>query len=274
MVNPTKSRLTLNNNVKMPRLGLGVYKAKEGGEVERAVEYALSVGYRLIDTAYIYFNESGVGTAVNNSKIPREELFITTKLWNDRHGYEEALKAFEESRRNLKLDYIDLYLIHWPCGGKLLETWKALEKLYDEGVVKAIGVSNYLEHHLDEILTKANIPPAVNQVEFHPYFWQESLYYYCNNNDIVIEAWAPLARGNVLNDRIIVEIASKHNKKTSQVVLRWQLQKNIVTIPKSVNPERIKENAEIFDFELDDEDMLRIDNLNEGEKGRIGSYPK
>ncbi|TCS82117.1 diketogulonate reductase-like aldo/keto reductase [Tepidibacillus fermentans] len=261
----------LHNGVKMPWLGLGVYKAKEGEEVENAVKTALKVGYRSIDTAAFYDNEVGVGKAIRESGVQREEIFITTKVWNNRQGYESTLQAFEESRKKLGVEYVDLYLIHWPVKGKYKETWKALEKLYKDGYVKAIGVSNFQIHHLEDVMADAEIIPMVNQVEFHPRLTQKELLHFCKTHNIQLEAWRPLMQGQIFNEPTIVELANKYSKKPSQIVLRWDLQHGVVTIPKSVHEDRIKENADIFDFELDTEDMLAIDELNENQ--RLGADP-
>lgn len=273
MFGSMKDRITLNNGKKMPCLGLGVYKASEGGEVESAIQYALAIGYRLIDTAAIYYNESGVGKAVKDSNVERSEIFITTKLWNDRHGFDEAIKAFEESLNRLYMDNVDLYLMHWPVGGKIVETWRAFEKLYKEGRAQSIGVSNFLEHHLDEIINATDIVPAVNQIEFHPYLQQQTLVDYCKDKGIAVEAWSPIARGRVLDDAVVVGLAKKYNKTPAQIVLRWAYQLGVVTIPKSVRKERIKENASIFDFEIEFGDMKKIENLDRGENGRFGAHP-
>lgn len=256
----------LHNGVKMPWLGLGVYKVEEGSEVTETVLNAIKVGYRSIDTAAFYANEEGVGVAIKKSNVPREELFITTKVWNDQQGYESTLNAFEESRKKLGLDYIDLYLIHWPVKGKYIDTWRALEKLYKDGKVRAIGVSNFQVHHLQDVISNAEVAPMVNQVEYHPYLTQKELLAFCKENNIQLEAWAPLVRGKILENQTILNLAEKYNKKPSQIVLRWDLQSGVVTIPKSVREERMKENADIFDFELDTEDMKKIDDLNKNER--------
>lgn len=261
----------LNNGVKMPWLGLGVYKAKEGDEVVGAVKSALETGYRSIDTAAFYENERGVGRGIKESGVPREEIFVTTKVWNSQQGYESTLQAFEESRRKLGLEYIDLYLIHWPVKGKYKETWKALEKLYKDGWVRAIGVSNFQIHHLQDVLGDCEVKPAVNQVEYHPYLTQKELHTFCRENGIQLEAWSPLARGQILDHPTIVELERKYNKTPAQIVLRWDLQHEVVTIPKSVSPQRIKENADIFDFRLSGEDMERLDRMNINR--RIGPDP-
>ena len=262
---------TLHNGVKMPWLGLGVYKAAEGEEVEGAVRTALEVGYRSIDTAAIYGNERGVGKAVRESGLPREEVFITTKVWNDRQGYESTLQAFEESRQRLGVEYVDLYLIHWPVKGKYKETWRALEKLYKDGWVRAIGVSNFQIHHLEDLLADCEIRPMVNQVELHPRLTQEPLRDFCRKHQIQVEAWSPLMRGQIFDHPVVVELSRKYGKTPAQILLRWDLQHGIVTIPKSVRPERIRENAGIFDFTLAEEDMAKLDALNENR--RIGPDP-
>lgn len=256
--------VTLNNGVHMPKLGFGVWQVPNE-EATPAVEKAIEVGYRLIDTATVYQNETGVGKAIANSQVPREELFITTKLWNADHGYEKALKAFEESIERLGLDYVDLYLIHWPCPdfGLYIETYKALEKLYKDGRVKAIGVSNFNIEHLEKIFAECEVVPVVNQVECHPYLQQKELKEFCAKHNIYIEAYSPLMNGrDVLNDEVITNIAEKHNKTAAQVILRWHLQNNTIVIPKSVTPSRIEENFNVFDFKLTDEDMEKISTLD------------
>ncbi|QKS72866.1 aldo/keto reductase [Paenalkalicoccus suaedae] len=264
-----QSTITLNNGVEMPRFGLGVYKVESGNEVEHAVKEALNVGYTHIDTAAFYDNEKGVGRMI---KEANKEIFVTTKVWNDDQGYDATLRAFEKSQKNLGVDVIDLYLIHWPVKGKFVDTWKAMEKLYEEGQVRAIGVSNFLERELDELAQHSSTIPAVNQVEYHPWLQQHSLYDYCKHQGIQLEAWSPLTRGRKLDDETLLEIAKKHNKSAAQIILRWNVQKDVITIPKSVTPERIKENANIFDFELDADDMVTLATLDEGL--RFGSHPK
>ncbi|MEB3751316.1 MULTISPECIES: aldo/keto reductase [Geobacillus] len=261
----------LHNGVRMPWVGLGVYKVKEGEEVKRAVRTALEMGYRHIDTAAFYENEEGVGQAIRESGIPREQVFVTTKVWNTDQGYETTLKAFDKSLKKLGFDYVDLYLVHWPVKGKYKETYKALEKLYKDGYVRAIGVSNFQIHHLQDVLADCEIKPMVNQVEYHPRLTQKELHAFCRENGIQLEAWSPLMRGEILNEPTIVEIGKKYGKTPAQVVLRWDLQNSVVTIPKSVTPARIKENADLFDFSLSDEEMKRIDALNANK--RIGPDP-
>ncbi len=262
---------TLHNGVKMPWFGLGVFKVKEGTEVINSVKAAIKNGYKSIDTAAVYQNEEGVGKAIKESGVPREELFITSKVWNSDQGYDSTLQAFETSLKKLGLDYLDLYLIHWPGKNKFKETWKALEKLYKEGRVRAIGVSNFKIHHLEELLKDCEIKPMVNQVEYHPHLTQKDLLAFCQKEGIQLEAWSPLKQGQLLNDPVINEIAAKYGKSAAQVILRWDLQTEVVTIPKSTKEQRIIENANIFDFELTTEDMQKIDALNKDE--RVGSDP-
>lgn len=260
----------LANGVKIPWLGYGTYKAQGSGLIE-GLKYALNIGYRLIDTAEMYQNEEEIGKAIEESNVPREELFITSKVWNTNQGYDSTLQSFEKSLKKLQTDYLDLYLIHWPVSGKYLDTWKALEKIYKEGRVKAIGVSNFLIHHLQDVINNCEIIPMINQVEFHPYLLQKDLMEFCKKNNIQLEAWSPLMRGRVNAIREIQDIAKKYNKTPAQVVLRWDLQHEVVTIPKSVHEERIKENSEIFDFELSKEEMRIIDDLDRNE--RFGAHP-
>jgi diketogulonate reductase-like aldo/keto reductase len=253
----------LNNGVMIPRLGLGVYQSPPGHTTQKAVEYALKIGYRHIDTAMIYNNESDVGAALRKSGIKREDVFITTKLWNSDHGYEPALKACDDSLKRLGLKYLDLYLIHWPVSEVRNESWKALTKLLKDGKCRSIGVSNYTIHHLTEQLENTDIVPMVNQVEFSPFLYQKQLLDYCQNNKIQVEAYSPLTQGEKLNDPRIQEIAKKHGKTPAQVLLRWSLQHNLVAIPKSVREERISENSQIFDYQLASEDMRTLDSLDE-----------
>ncbi|QQE80780.1 aldo/keto reductase [Alicyclobacillus sp. SO9] len=262
--------VVLNNGVEMPWTGLGVYKTKDGEEVHNAVRYALEAGYRHIDTAAFYENEVGVGQAIKDSGYKREELFITTKLWNNEQGYESTLKAFEESRRKLGLDYVDLYLIHWPGKDKYKETWRAFEKLYEDGYLKAVGVSNFQIHHLENLMAEAKVVPAVNQVECHPLLTQKDLHQFCRDKGIQLEAWSPIMRGN-LDETALVELAKQYERTPAQIVLRWHLQNEIVIIPKSVRQARIAENANLFDFELSAADMAKIDALNQNK--RFGPHP-
>lgn len=261
---------TLNNGVTMPWLGLGVWKTKEGEEVIQSVKSAIAAGYRSIDTAAIYGNEEGVGQAIRESGVSRDELFITTKVWNDDQGYEQTLKAFETSRKKLGLDFLDLYLVHWPGKDKYLDTWKALIHLQKEGLVRSIGVSNFQIRHLQHIIEDTGVVPVVNQVELHPLLSQKELLSYARENNIVLEAWSPLMQGN-LDQPKLVEIAEKYGKTVAQVILRWDIQNGVIVIPKSVKEHRIRENAGIFDFELSAEDMAVIDGLNQNK--RFGSNP-
>jgi diketogulonate reductase-like aldo/keto reductase len=256
-----ESAAELLNGVAMPRLGLGVWRSQEGEEVERAVTAALNAGYRSIDTAAMYGNEAGVGRAVRASGIAREQIFVTTKVWNDQQGYDSTLRAFEQSFHNLALDHVDLYLIHWPVKGKYKETYRALEELYDQGRVRAIGVSNFKEHHLEDLMGSCRIKPMVNQVELHPLLTQKKLLMFCRKEGIQAESWRPLMQGN-LDLPLLQELATKYAKTPAQIVIRWHLQLGVVTIPKSVTESRIRENADVFDFELLPEDMNRIDALN------------
>ena len=269
------SKVTLNNGVQMPWLGLGVFLAKEGNEVVQAVKTAIKQGYLSIDTAAVYKNEKGVGQAIaeliSEGIISREDIFVTSKVWNSDQGYDSTLAAFNESLHKLNLDYIDLYLVHWPVKGKYKDTWRALEKVYAEGKVKAIGVSNFQVHHLDDLLQDASVVPAVNQIEFHPLLAQHQLRDYSKTKNIQLEAWSPLGQGNLLDHDLLKQIAAKHGKTTAQIILRWDLQLGVVTIPKSVKEHRIIENASVFDFQLDDEDIAAIATLNENK--RFGSDP-
>lgn len=260
----------LNNGVKMPWLGLGVWKVKDGDEVSVSVRTAIEAGYRSIDTAAVYGNEAGVGEGIRQAGMDRDQLFITTKVWNADQGYESTLKAFNESMKRLGLDTLDLYLIHWPVKGKYVETWRALEKLYREGYVRAIGVSNFHRHHLEDLRQNSEVTPAVNQVEFHPLLTQKELLGYCQEHRIQMEAWSPLMQGN-LDHPLLVELAQKYGKTPAQIVIRWDLEKQVVTIPKSITPARIRENAEVFDFTLRAEDVEKIDALNENR--RFGPDP-
>ena len=257
------SRVTLNNGNTMPVLGLGMWQAGSGKQTRKAVATALEIGYRLFDTAKLYGNESDLGTAIRESGIPREEIFVTTKLWNNDQGYESALRAFEKSRRELGLDYVDLYLIHWPVPGLRQESWNALLKIRDEGLARSIGVSNYTIRHLEELLRSTPDPPAVNQVEFHPFLYQKELLEFCIGKKIQLEAYSPLTRGHRLDHPVISQIAARHGRTPAQVLIRWSLQHGLVVIPKSIRPERIRENAAVFDFQLSPDDMKRLDSLDE-----------
>ena len=266
MTSSLSNTVTLNNGVKMPWLGLGVFQMEDGSETERAVSKALEVGYRSIDTAAAYGNELGVGRAIEASGLAREELFITTKVWNVDQRQGTTLEAFEASCQRLGLDYIDLYLIHWPVAGHYKETWQALEKLYDEGVIRAIGLSNFHIRHLEDIFAGSHIKPTVNQVEFHPYLLHQELRQFCAEHQVQFEAWSPLAQGKIFDDPTIVELSRKYGKSPAQLLIRWDLQHQVVTIPKSSTPHRIVENADVFDFEISADDMTRLDSLNRNER--------
>ncbi len=261
----------LHNGVRMPWLGLGVLYLSEGGPVENAVRWALDCGYRHLDTASIYGNESGVGRAIKQSGVSREEIFVTSKVWNRDQGYEQTLAAFEASLERLDMDYVDLYLVHWPVTGLYKETWRALETIYESGRARAIGVSNFLVHHLQDLLSSARIVPMVNQVEFHPYLQQPDLQAFCRQRHIQLEAWRPLMKGKVLEIPEIIALAEKYGKNPVQMTLRWMIQRGVVTIPKSANKARICSNADIFDFDIADEDLAGIDSLDRHE--RLGNDP-
>ena len=263
-----ESRARLNNGVEIPYLGLGVYQSPPGRITQRIVKYALKIGYRHIDTAMVYGNESDVGSALRESEIRRDEVFITTKLWNSNQvGYDSALQECERSLRRLGLTYVDLYLIHWPAQGNSsnsVEVWRAMVWLLRQGKARAIGVSNYTIDDLKEILQDSDIVPAVNQVEFHPFLYQKELLRFCEKNTIQLEAYSPLTRGKRLNHPTILAVAKKYGNKTpAQVLIRWSLQHGLVVIPKSVHENRIRENSQVFDFQIRPEDMKLLDSLNE-----------
>ncbi|PAV28632.1 aldo/keto reductase [Virgibacillus profundi] len=259
---------TLNNELRIPQLGYGVWKVPND-KATIAVEQALEAGYRLIDTAKIYGNELGVGKALAGSNLPREDLFITTKVWNADQGYENTLRAFDASLEKLGLDYVDLYLIHWPTPkfDTYVETYKAMEKLYKDGRTKAIGVCNFDIEHLQRIMDECEVKPAVNQVECHPYLQQKELKAFCREHDIEVEAYSPLMNGTqVMENSVIKELAERFGKTPAQVILRWHLQSDVVVIPKTVTPSRMKENLNVFDFELSEADMDKIATLDRNER--------
>ncbi|MBY9073427.1 aldo/keto reductase [Nocardioides sp. WL0053] len=265
--------LVLNNGVRIPQLGFGVYKIPEAATRD-AVLTAFAAGYRHIDTAALYRNERGVGEAVRESGLPRDEVFVTSKVWNDDHGYDATLRAFDASMERLGLDVLDLYLIHWPVPrlDRYVDTWRALEQLYRDGRVRAIGVSNFQPDHLRRLLDRTDVVPVVNQVELHPYLQQEKLRVAHEELGLLTEAWAPLARGGeLLADRVVLGLADKHARTPAQVVLRWHLQLGNVVIPKSVTPARIAENIAVFDFALDEDDMAVLASLDR--EGRTGAHP-
>ena len=258
-----QSHANLNNGVEIPRLGLGVYQTPIGETTLRAVRYAFKIGYRHIDTAWLYGNEADVGRAVRESGIRREEIFITTKVWDSDQGYDSTLMACERSLRRLGLSYVDLYLIHWPVQAKSKDTWKALIQLLKDGKARAIGVSNYEIFDIQEILQNFDSIPSVNQVEFHPFLYQEELLQFCKNNQIQLEAYSPLTRGEKLNHATVIAIAQKYDKTAVQILIRWGLQHDLVVIPKSIHEKRIKENSEVFDIQLEEQDMKLLNFLNE-----------
>lgn len=258
--NPLKQTIMLNNGISMPILGLGVWKTKSGKE---AVLNALEAGYRHIDTARIYDNEVDVGQAIRESGIPRKEIFITTKLWNADQGSDKTRKALENSLDRLGIDFVDLYLIHFPVTSKRMDSWKELEKLYHDKLCKAIGVSNYTIIHLTELLKNSQITPAVNQVEFHPFLNQIHLLEYCKKHKIQLEAYSPLAHGQKIEDPTIAKIAQKYDKTPAQILIRWAIEQKIVVIPKSIKKERIIENSKVFDFAISEEDMKILNSLDE-----------
>jgi diketogulonate reductase-like aldo/keto reductase len=264
----------LNNGVEIPYLGLGVFQIKEGNETANAVHWAIEAGYRHIDTAALYGNEKSVGTGIRNSGIDRKKLFVTTKLWKDDMLRGSQMKAFEKSLKLLQMDYVDLYLIHWPVAGKSMESWKVLEEIYKSEKARAIGVSNFMEKHIDALLHEAKIVPAVNQVECHPHLSQQPLVDYCKKHGIVFEAWSPLGGtgGNLLDDPVLKKIADKHGKSAAQVTLRWELQRDIITIPKSIHQARIVANTDIYGFELSADEMKAIDALDKNPQ-RSGPNP-
>ncbi|CAH1196893.1 MULTISPECIES: aldo/keto reductase [unclassified Paenibacillus] len=270
-----QSTVTLHNGVRMPWFGLGVFQVNEGSELIAAVKKAIEHGYRSVDTAAIYGNEAGVGQAIAEAmkeyNVKREELFITSKVWTADLGYEETLAAFDATMSKLGLEYLDLYLIHWPKAGKYKGAWKAMEELYKAGRIKAIGVSNFQIHHLEDLLQDAEIKPMVNQVEYHPRLTQVELKAFCDQHGIQLEAWSPLMQGQLLDNPVLTEIAAAKGKSVAQIILRWDLQNGVVTIPKSTKEHRIIENASIFDFELTKEEMDRISGLNENV--RVGPDP-
>jgi 2,5-diketo-D-gluconate reductase A len=264
--------VTLNNGAVMPQLGFGVWQVPDE-QAQPAVETALAVGYRSIDTAKLYHNEEGVGRAVRASGVPRAELFVTTKLWNDEHDYDRALRAFDASLDRLGMDYVDLYLIHWPVPrqDKYRDAWKALEKVYADGRARAIGVSNFTVANLTRLMESSSVVPAVNQVELHPRLAQEELRRFHAEHGIATEAWSPLGQGQLIGDPAVAQVAAAHGRTPAQVILRWHLQLGVIAIPKSVTPSRIRENFDVFGFELTDEEMRVVGALDS--RGRIGPDP-
>ncbi|PCG20348.1 aldo/keto reductase [Brachyspira sp. G79] len=263
-----KDTFTLSNGYKIPCIGFGTWQTPDGETAVNAVKEAIKLGYKHIDTAAIYGNEKSIGKAIKESGVNRDELFITSKVWNKERGYKTTLKAFEKTLNDLELDYLDLYLIHWPASVNQfkdwdninLETWMAMSELYKAGKIKSIGVSNFMPHHLKSLM-ETEIKPMVDQIEFHVGFIQEETFKYCNDNNILIEAWSPLGTGKMLDNNTLKEIANKYNKSAAQLCIRWCLQNNTLPLPKSITPSRIKENTEIFDFMISDEDMKKINNM-------------
>ena len=263
--------LELNDGNRIPMIGLGTFKMDNGNEVDEAVKHALKTGYRSIDTAAFYGNEEGVGEAIRESGVPRKDIFVTTKLWTEDEGYESAFKAFEGSLERLGLDYVDLYLIHWPVEGKYMDSWRALLEIKESGRARSVGVSNFMIHHLRKLLSGYDATPSVNQVELHPGLYQKGLMEYCREKGIKVEAWSPIKRGQVSEMPEMVDIAQHHGKSPAQVAIRWEIQHGAVTIPKSSHAERIEENLDVFDFELSRHEMERIDSI--GNDQRIGPDP-
>lgn len=272
--------MILKNGLSIPDIGYGTWKIEDESAAAECVKTALQAGYRHIDTATVYGNEAAVGKGIRESAIPREDIFITTKLWNNVYGYQKTVSAFYESLERLQVDYVDLYMIHWPSPlqfrdchiERTLESYKAMEQLYREGKIRALGVSNFLRRHLEEIENLIDIPVMVNQIEFHPYFYDEETIAYCKANDIVVEAYSPLGRGNVLKEKILEETGKKYHKSPAQICIRYALDHGIIPLPKSITKQRIQENLDVFDFCLEEEDMGKIKTLNR-EDGKIGSHP-
>lgn len=274
MINSLNDRIILNNGTKMPGLGLGVYQIPDE-DTSKIVADGIKAGYRLIDTAQIYGNEEGTGKGIKEgltqTGLNREDIFVTSKIWNDHLTYDQTVAEFNDSLKKLGLDYLDLYLIHWPGDNSFKESYQALEDLYKAGKIKAIGVSNFKIHHLKELMEYADITPVLNQVESHPRMSQNELREYAAANDIKIQAWSPLMQGQILKDETLQKIADKYNKSVAQVILRWDIQRDVMLVVKSVRPERMASNADVFDFSLDDEDMKTINDMNQNL--RVGPDP-
>jgi diketogulonate reductase-like aldo/keto reductase len=261
--------VTLNNGLKMPLVGYGVFRVPDGDDLAAAVKTAIAKGYRSIDTAQVYRNEESVGrgirAAIDEGLVSRDELFVTSKVWNDGLSYEETLAAYDSSLEKLGLDYLDLYLIHWPgVDTNYIEAYKALEKIYQDGRVRSIGVSNFHVHHLELLLKETTVIPVINQIEFHPHLTQAEVRHYCKEHGIQVEAWSPLMNGSLLEEELIQQLASKYSKTPAQIVLRYDVQHDVVTIPKTMTPARMTENLHVFDFALTDEEMAQLDAMNDG----------
>ncbi|MGE7949458.1 aldo/keto reductase [Lysinibacillus sp. NPDC093688] len=261
--------VTLNNSLEMPLIGYGVFRVPEGDDLAEAVKTAIAKGYRSIDTAQVYRNEESVGrgirAAIDKGLVTREELFVTSKVWNDGLSYEETLAAYDSSLEKLGLDYLDLYLVHWPgIDTNYVDVYKALEKVYQDGRVRSIGVSNFHVHHLENLLKETSVVPVINQIEFHPHLTQEEVRAFCKENGIQVEAWSPLMNGSLLEESLIQQLASKYGKTPAQIVLRYDVQHGVVTIPKTMTPARMTENLTVFDFALTEEEMAQLDALNDG----------
>lgn len=274
-----EKQILLNNGVKVPTPGFGTFLTPDGATCVEAVRTAIAAGYTHIDTAAVYGNEKSVGEGIQESGIKRSDLFVTSKVWNTERGYDKTLKAFDKTLRDLQLDYLDLYLIHWPAntlqfGNEAdrlnVDTWKAMERLHEEGLVRSIGLSNFMQHHIEPVFVRANICPMVNQIEYHPGFTQRECVEFCQKNNILVEAWSPLGRGNVLNNPLLKTIAAQHGKSVAQVAIRWVMQTGVLPLVKSVTPSRIKENIDVFDFDLSQQEMLEIASLK---TDRIGPDP-
>jgi methylglyoxal/glyoxal reductase len=261
--------ITLNNGLEMPLVGYGVFRVPEGDDLAEAVKTAIAKGYRSIDTAQVYRNEESVGrgirAAIDEGLVTREELFVTSKVWNDGLSYEETLAAYDSSLEKLGLDYLDLYLVHWPgIDTNYVDVYKALEKIYQDGRVRSIGVSNFHVHHLENLLKETSVIPVINQIEFHPHLIQEEVRAYCKEKGVQVEAWSPLMNGSLLEEALIQQLATKYRKTPAQIVLRYDVQHGVVTIPKTMTPTRMTENLAVFDFALTEEEMAQLDALNDG----------